>query len=78
MWYNESAKRHRPQEGSLHGKDNTGSIPPSTNDEVSGRARERNGDGDTVQDKQEDGNEMAEAVGWDNPELGGPKPQAQA
>lgn len=31
MWYNESAKTHRPQEGSLHGKNNTGSAPPSTN-----------------------------------------------
>ena len=76
MWYNESATTHRPQEGSLHGKNNTGRIPSSTNDEVSSRPQERNGDGDTVQDKQEDGNEMAEALGWDSEKPGGPKPQA--
>ena len=50
MWYNESAKRHRPQEGSLYGKNSTGSVPLSTNDEVSGRARECDRDSDTVQD----------------------------
>jgi hypothetical protein len=37
-WYNESAKRHRPQKGSLYEKDITGSATPSTNDETSGRA----------------------------------------
>jgi hypothetical protein len=72
-WYTVAAKETGHERGSLHGKDNTGSTPPSTDDGVSERAwGDRNSN--PIQDKPKDSGEVAETVGRDGKKSRRPKP----
>lgn len=74
-WYNGSEKNKGHERSSLHGQNNTGSAPPSTNDEVFTEAwGYRNSH--AIQNQPEDGNQVAQKMGWNGGQPERPKPEA--